>query len=299
MCFYFSSSQFSLIISLTVSYGPISCFDLEQILTANDNQTLNELHKSKGSYYNWLENNFLVLPDEKTLVGVKSDCYTLQTEDITDNAGPVQIDNQGSSIYSLLFSETTNSLLVGYDNGVAIQYERNSVGTWKVLENYGNLGIGTIRSCDHLGDLAIMGGSGSFKLRVINLKKRQLIGDTLETAIEYIRSLQFCKVSKAKTILVVSGRYPNYSTTSDVFDVSELFKTCNTCEIPQTTDKSPEKDTTSNMKTPCTCLSPVVFQTFLAKVEHHISQIFGHLINKLESQSREITKSNQKSGKMM
>ena len=122
----------------------------------------------------------MVLSDEKTLVGLKSsDCETLQTEDITGNAGPVKIDNQGSQVMTLLFSESTNCLIVGYDNGVAIQYQRDSTGAWQVLENYGNLGIGSLYSCDHSGDLAFMGGNGTFKLRVINLKKRQLIGDAL------------------------------------------------------------------------------------------------------------------------
>ena len=221
--------------SLIISYGRISCFDLEQILTAKNNATFAALYKSEGNYYNIYENDFLVLPDEKTLVGRKNDLKTLQTEDITNNAEPIEIfkinqnynqsynqRNNQDYIRTLLFNEITNCLLVGLKHGRAIQFERNSTGSWKTLKDYGNLGIGAIISCDYFGNLAVMGGNS---LRFIDMQKREIICKSLKTAIKNIRSLQFCKISKTKTFLVVSGESPNYLNETDLFDASKLFDT--------------------------------------------------------------------------
>ena len=276
--------------------GPISCLELEDIIKASNDSTIKEINKTQGEYYNNGENNFLVLPDEKTIVGVKDDDKTLQYEDITGSAGPTKIDNQGSCIDSLLFNAKLGCLLVGYSNGVAIQYKMDSNKTWEVQKNYGDLGAGGIFSCDFFGDIAVMDGGGKFKLTAINMKTQEVIGEALTTAIQYIYSLRFCKISDTKTLLVVSGRNPDYSNTTDIFDASELI---NGCDSPQTVSSptviSPKINTSP--KKLCFCDSTMVINTVLAKVEHYISEIFGKLVSKMDTQMRTAKRKSRKNRK--
>ena len=67
---------------------------------------------------------------------------------------------------------------------------------------------------------------------------------------------------------------------------------------------SPKQDTPMNnntspkLKTLCQCNSTIVMNTVLAKVEHHMTQIFTKLINKFQQQLKRekkiITKNNTK-----
>ena len=67
-------------------------FKISDMMTASPNSTVKPAHKSQGKYWNSLENQFLILPDSKTLIG-GSGSDTLQTEDMTNNAAPVTIDD--------------------------------------------------------------------------------------------------------------------------------------------------------------------------------------------------------------
>ena len=143
-------------------------------------------------------------------------------EDLMTQKGPIIIDNQDSPVYTLLFNKNLDTLLVGYQNGTAIQYKRRSK-TWMMQKNYGKIGIGKIISCDHFGNIAVMGGN-LFKLRSIKLDQMELIGKPLETSPNWIYTLQLCKIS-SKMHLVVGGLLLCYlNDKTDVFDTSKLFE---------------------------------------------------------------------------
>ena len=137
--------------------------------------------------------------------------------------------------------------------------------------------------------IAVMGGYGKYKLKTINMKTQEVIGDALTTAIYRIYSLKFCKISKIKTLLVVSGEKPNYSDTTDIFDASELINEYNS---PQTVSSSTVISSKINtpIKKLCHCDSSLILNTVLAKVEHYISEIFSKLVSKMDTQMKKVNR---------
>ena len=179
--------------------------------------------KSKRKYTNFYENNFIILPTKKTIIGFCSLTKSLQIEEIRGRT-PVMIDNQNCYGNSIMYNQNLNILLVGYQNRFLIQYQQITFFTWKIQKKYTNIGVGRIYSIDLLRDIAVLGGDRG-KIAFINLRKRQVIGELIDTSIYYIYSLQFCEVSPKKIILVVGGHKNNYfNYRTDLFNVTKLFR---------------------------------------------------------------------------
>ena len=124
----------------------ICSFNLEAVFKSIPNSIIKHHHKSMGKYFNNLENNFTILPDQKTLIGFSKSNDTLQTENITRNHRPVIIDGKKGIAYCMIFNINTESLLVGYSSGHLIQYKQAAFGTWKIEREYGDIGVGSIFS---------------------------------------------------------------------------------------------------------------------------------------------------------
>ena len=101
--------------------------------------------------------------------------------------------------------------------------DRNKNGQWEIFKEYGKVNVGSVQSSDYSGDIAVVGGiNGS--LRFINMRKGQLIGQSMETAIGEIWSVQLSRVSENAMHLTVGGVNSDYSNSkADVFDVSGMF----------------------------------------------------------------------------
>ena len=180
---------------------------------------------------------------------------------------------------------------MGYENGVAIQFKKNSNGIWEIQKNYGDLEIGEIFSCEYFGSFAVMGGD-DFKLRFINMENQEIFGEPLETAIKMIGSLKFCEISKKKTLLVICGVGSDYSNSSDLLDASELV---GENDLLESGSESETRPSPSKTKTSCQCISPLILNNVLAKVEHYIGEIFGKLLRQIQRKSMQMTKLNDKS----
>ena len=133
-----------------------------------------------------------MLPNQKTLVG-ESQSESLQIEDISSKEAPVIIDEKRP--FTMIFNRKINSLLAGYRNACVSQFERDSSGVMKKQKEYGDVGVGWVYASDCSGDIAAVGGSKGF-IQLIDMKRRELLGERMETAIGNILSLQFCRVSK-------------------------------------------------------------------------------------------------------
>ena len=145
----------------------------------------------------------------------------IQIENFSKMKGPFVICNQENFISTVLFNRNLNVLLVGDLNGNVIQFKwRNKA--WVKQKDYGNLKIGRIYSCDHYQNIAVFGGNLS-SLRFIHMEKMQILGDSLQTAVEVIYSIQFCQIT-SKIYLILGGRWVSYSRdNTDIFQVSKEF----------------------------------------------------------------------------
>ena len=170
------------------------------------------------------ENNFEVLPDLRTIIGVNNSSWTsLYMEDITSNTNTsISFGSHSNYIYSVLYFEEFDILLVSNLDTTLTQYQRDSpASNWKVVNSYGNLSIGSICSSARIGHFAIFGGS-NYCVRVVDVVKRQILGSVFKTAISTIHTLQPCLTSRL--LLFVGGTGPNYSgTTSDIVDLTAFM----------------------------------------------------------------------------
>ena len=190
-------------------------------MQAESGNTVDIKYESKQKFSAGLENNFLVLPDGKTIVGRDaSDSKRLMIEDIQTN----QVSCVGmhqNEIRTLLYNEKTRSLLVGDSTGHVIQYQKKKdFNTFTKVKDYGDLGIGSVHSSCLFGELGILGGYDKSSIAVIRIPEQELVAGKIITAFKNVDSLQVCEVSESKVLLSVGGRDPLYSgNTTDVFEI--------------------------------------------------------------------------------
>lgn len=203
-------------------------FKLDCILEAQLGSIVEPDHLTTRSYYAFYEHSFLVLPDQKTVVGVEftGNRNTILMEDITKQWDHTKmIGTYGHYIYTMTFLPESRTLLVGDHIGNVYQISRphNSWG-WKLEKSYTNLGIGLIYSSTRLGHLVVFGGY-NFGIRVVDTARKQIFSTTFKTALCYNYSLRFWVRSRCQVLLLVSGQTGVYSDSqSDVLDATGLFR---------------------------------------------------------------------------
>lgn len=104
------------------------------------------------------------------------------------------------NISNLIVNEELGTVLsAGFDK-VLIQYD---LGTGKVVQNYGDIGIYDIQSSAINGRFAVFGGQTEFKF--INLTKKEIIyTNYIRTDSIYVYSLEFGKIED-EVILICGG----------------------------------------------------------------------------------------------
>lgn len=202
------------------------------ILQSDDNSKIQSKYQSKLKYFLHSESSFLVSPN-KNIITIKKikGGNILIFENMKD---PNKTDiirffgRHHDSISTMVFSIELNSLLVGDILGTIIQYDLNEGrGNLKTTKIYKDLGIGNLYSSTCFRNLAFFGGNKS-KVVIIDIQSRKVIGRSFSTAIKFIYSLQICRVNIDRILLVVSGKYSDFSKKkSDVFDISMVFQKIN------------------------------------------------------------------------
>ena len=126
------------------------------------------------------------------------------------------------------------------------------------------------------------------------MEKQEVFPGKIVTAIKDIYSLQFCRVSKSKTLLSVSGDKPDYSFKTDVFSCEKLFKhfglTKKTEEYHPQSETLPD-ESPKRKASPCKCNSPEMLNLIFTKMEHCMNEILGKLMRVFQnnmSKKREI-----------
>ena len=209
-------------------------------MDAADNSTLQIQHQTKNEFSVDHENNFLVLPDGKTIVGCDgSDKKKLVVEDITLQ-NPREIATHSGFIKTLLFDSATQSLLVGDQSGHVKQYEKQK-GSFTLLKDYGDVGVGSVLSSAQVGRFAVFGGTNG-SLVVIDILWQRLCAGLLKSPFKLTTSLQVCHVEDSKVYLSVGGESPSYSLqTSECLDVTGLHygEKRQSANLPEEADQAP------------------------------------------------------------
>ena len=189
-------------------------------MNAANHSTIKIRHQTRNGFYVYYENNFLVLPDAKTVVGADgSDKKKLIVEDITQG-NPTQIGTHGGIIQTVLFDSLTQSLLVGDIYGTLKQYKKEKQ-SFTMVKDYGK--VGCVFSSTQVGRFSIFGG-GKNSLVAIDILRQQVCPGRLKSPFIITYSLQVCEGAGSNVYLSLGGYNPNYSSdASDFLDVTLLY----------------------------------------------------------------------------
>ena len=192
------------------------------MINAANRSSIKIRHKTQNEFYLRNENNFLVLPDAKTVVGADySDREKLIVEDITLR-NPRQIGKHDDVISTVLFDSLTQSLLVGDSSGHVKQYKKENQ-SFTMVKDYGNVGVDEILSSTQVGRFAIFGGS-KYLLVAIDISEQRLSPGRLKSPFLWTYTLQVCQGIGSNVYLSLGGEYPKYSSdASDFLDVTLLY----------------------------------------------------------------------------
>ena len=173
------------------------------------------------------EDKFVVLDDAKHIIGVdRKDRRSLIIENIQNGkADKFRCTRSGGGyITNLLYDKNTGSLYCGDDNGRLLKYKLNiAIKSFKLVRDFGDLGIGWITSSDRFLNFVFFGGSNR-EIRVLDLSTGELLPGDLQTSIDWIFSIQVCAKSEKQIYLAVSGSVRNYFDYKiDLFNISNLF----------------------------------------------------------------------------
>ena len=187
----------------------VRSYSLPAMIQAKPGTVISTLRETKQEFRVNSENSFIVL-DGKRVVGRDESKKKLVLEDITRNK-PSLIAEHGDYIQTLLYDPKTETLLVGDSTKHVIQYEREESGSFTLLKDFGDVGVGLVTASAKIGGFGVFGGLKTSRMVAIDLKEGRLCQGTIITAFEDVFSLQECKVSGSETLLSVGGTKPSYS----------------------------------------------------------------------------------------
>ena len=188
------------------------------------NATVPPDRESKCQFGVSYENNFVLSDDGKYVIGPDaSDVRRILVEDLSTGASFGIGENQ-SDIETLFFDQDPRTLLSGDRSGHLVEYDLDlQKMDGRTTKKHGDLRIGWIDSSFGSMGLVFFGGS-HYNVQVYDLARKKMLPGSIETAIQFIRSLQVCVVDKSRVFLAVVGCDTKYSSTqSDLYDVSGLL----------------------------------------------------------------------------
>lgn len=166
-------------------------------------ERVESVYKTKYEFSACFENNFLVLPGGKTVVGVNGENLSnLIAENIASNKGHT-FGNHLGTINTLLYDQITESLLAGDQYGHVVQYKRKGSG-FSLVKIYRRLGLDSVNCSAQVGGFAFFGGKKDF-LGAIDIRKREDCRLKKQILFSSSFSLQVCRGPNQKVYLSVGG----------------------------------------------------------------------------------------------
>ena len=205
--------------------GTISRFGLKSVSNATENGIVIPDLKSQIEFYVNYENSFAVFPDESTVAAIQlQNRRVVLQKNLSNSSAFHRVCEHKNFIFTVILNRQANALLVGDRFGRVAQYDlRRGRSMFKTVKDYGDLEIGLVSSGACFNHLAVLGGD-NYRIRIIDVRNRRIIGAPIVTAIKYICSLKFGVIDDLRVVLCVTGIYPDYSDSkSDLFDLTKLF----------------------------------------------------------------------------
>ena len=220
--------------SSAYEHHKIFSFNLQNIRNSKKNFKIKPLHKTINQYFNRFQGNFVILPNEQTIIGYNANSGKLQLENICSNSPAREIEFEiiDSLVHTILYNFELKALLIGFSNGRLLQYLLGKRGKLTMDKDYGDIGINCISVSTLLGNIAAIGGTYQnqmkFKkycrLKLLDMNLKVLVSPNIKTAICSIKSLSFGETSD-QIFLGIAGAVPNYlAERTDIFDAKQLFK---------------------------------------------------------------------------
>lgn len=212
-------TPYSRALTITQSPSVIRSYSLESIMKSAPGERVESVYKTKYEFSACFENNFLVLPGGKTVVGVNGENLSnLIAENIASNKGHT-FGNHLGTINTLLYDQITESLLAGDQYGHVVQYKRKGSG-FSLVKIYRRLGLDSVNCSAQVGGFAFFGGKKDF-LGAIDIRKREDCRLKKQILFSSSFSLQVCRGPNQKVYLSVGGEKQK----SDYFEKPGLLKT--------------------------------------------------------------------------
>ena len=146
-------------------------------------------------------------------------------EDITLR-NPRQIGTHDGWIRTVLFDILTQSLLVGDNKGHVKQYKKEN-GSFTMVKDYGDMGMGEVFSSIQVGRFAIFGGDNR-SLIAIDIYEQEVCKGRKKSPFGCTYSLQVFEGLDSNVYLFLGGYGPIYSSdASDFLDVTLLYNNYN------------------------------------------------------------------------
>ena len=170
------------------------------------------------------------MEDSNTIIGIKYDEEQNQNMLVKETLGAEKNQHYffetSFNIRTLLLNEESNSIYIGTESGELIEIDLR-INKRKVKKHYGNLNIGSIRSCTRFSNVGVFGGKSN--LKIVEFNKQELLEVEIPSiSIEGILSLQIADVHFDRALplvlLIISGNFVDYSNQkTDVVDITKII----------------------------------------------------------------------------
>jgi hypothetical protein len=203
---------------------------LETINNAGNKETISPINSSKKTFNVWKDDQFIILPGEESILGIKGDVdrKTLVRENINIDKEAETVDVLDGEISVIRFDGKSCILVAGFNfNLLKYELENNKIVKTYVFEDSMFKSINCIAI---IGSFAVVGGDHILMgdqreyLQAFDIKKEKMIGEPVQTGVKTILFLEFWRKSSEELVLQVGGDIPDYlSGESTVFDVSRAI----------------------------------------------------------------------------
>ena len=246
---------------------------MTQILQTDSGETVDMQHQSTLKFYSGLENNFVVLPDGRTVVGPDGSNFKKLVMEDTESSRVSHIATHANYINTLLYHADTGSLLVGDCGGHIVHYQRSeTAGSFAKVKDYGHVGIGYVYSSTQMGVFGIFGGFNDSSIVVVDLSEQKLVRGKVKTAFRKLDSLRACRVSEKKVFLSVGGRDVSYSGgATDIFELKLDEK-----DIQQVRSKVDETSKSEKTHFQMELVPESIMESFLRSIHDYVRGLFRH-----------------------
>ena len=201
-------------------------YDLESILEANGDSTVVPRHQSRAHYFVDYENNYAILPDENSILGVSHrDRSVLLLENLTGHLPLAKVAEHSSKITTVIPNSTCSMILVGDKAGTLVLYSfLAGCSEFKVIRDFGSAGVGSVTASCRIGHLVALGGKNGMA-RFFDFQNKSFVSSWLKTAVQWVYSLRFIATTESRLVLCMAGKDRNYSNFgTDMFDVTQMVR---------------------------------------------------------------------------